>query len=708
MPKKVLILVLILLLLFVPVASIYVGYADASLTSCGATVSSSTVTAGSSSELIFSISNTGGAGMLWIRITSPSSNFTLTSIDGPSNIGETSISDDGMSVTMILSGISDGETADYTVGIDVGSEAASSASFVVETSDTTNGDNSIACTGNLAVSSVLNSQLGVTISNLSLSISDSSVLFTWSTGSNSTGTVYYGSSTSYGNSVADNTSSTSHSVRISGLSSSTTYHYKIISSDGTNNDELTDTTFTTSASGETTTVTRTVTNTVREVYKDVILPSIKINTDIKKVNESAPLLELVATDESGIARIRYSVDSGINWQPINIEDKIGKKQIAASFTPNIKDDGDYILIIEVTDAAGNKTFTKDHKFTIDRLPPSVGPLTVMAGPQIVNVNSASKMDLLVDVEYKFILTASGGPSSINLVCGPNKYEFQKNIDSGVWSTMIKFGNETGECLPKITAIDGAGNIQEKEGKNIKVHNRGLLKNGTVTIYWYDNFENKFVVWDAAPYGQINPISTNATGGYGFLLPAGKYYVEAKSSGKRTTVSNIIDLKGAAIINDDWVLKPVWKFWQISEEKVINPKILGSNEWETTATDLPKVNLGNIEKGSLSTLELRGRVNIIGIIPSWHPLLNDYLKVFDDLNSGGISSYPVLIHENPAVAKYLNSRGGYKLGIYTDTDGELLNGLEINGFPTTLIVDKFGQIIKSKVGNITAEEIKLLY
>ncbi len=707
MPKKVLFLLLLLLLLFVPVVSIYVDHVDASLTSCGATVSNSTVTAGSSSELIFSISNTGGADMLWIKITSPSSNFTLTSIDGPSNIGETSISDDGMSVTMILSGISDRETADYTVGIDIGSEAVSSASFVVETSDSTNGDNSITCNGSLAVSSILNSQLGVIISNLVSSISDSSILLTWSTGSNSTGTVYYGTSASYGNSVADSTSSTSHSVRINGLSSSTTYHYKIISSDGTNNDELSDKIFTTSASGETrtvtTTVTSTVTNIVREVYKDVNLPSIIIKSKISKVYTVFPKIEFSAVDDTGISRIRYSIDGGQNWSPVDIGEKIGAKKIESSFTSITSDDGDYPVLIEVTDSSGNRSFSKTLEIVIDRLPPTVGPVLVMAGPQIINTGIGGVLSLLADVEYRFVLTTSGGPNKITLNCGSNVYQFNKNIDSGVWSSEIKFDSSIEECVPVITASDGAGNVQEKIDDKILISKAGYIKNSTLTVYWFDDVENRFVVWDASIYGQENPITTNSLGKYSFMLPAGKYYIEAKSLGKRTTVSNIIKLESTSIINDSWELLPAWKFWQIAEQKIINPKSSGDTGWTKTNVNLPNFKLIDSSVNKFSTLDIRGGVSVILLSNSWHPNITNHLNLLNGLRLKGIKVYPVLLQEKGANAKYLKRRGGYEMNIYTDPDGIMLGSLNIHELPAYLIVDKYGNVVKQKLGDIKKEQ-----
>jgi hypothetical protein len=709
MPKRLVVLILLLVIIF------YASFkpVNASISSCVVnSYNPQNLTSGENATIVFNVTNNDESSNLlhWLKVSAPS-NFVITSLDGPSS-GGTIINDSG-SEAVIMTTLSPGESGDFSVGVTTTGGVTSSGSFGIQASDSSDGTSPVNCGGDTTVALASGGSSAISISNISLSVSDSKAIISWSSSIPTTGSVQYGATSGYGATVIDSSLGTTHSATVSGLSSSTTYHYLISSTDQSGNTaSLTDKTFVTSPSGETKTITTTVTssttNIVREVFRDVTLPSIKIKTELKKIYESFPEIVFLASDDSGIARIRYSLDSGVNWLPVNIEDQIGKKQITSILSPKISDDGEYSIIIEVTDAAGNKNVSKESKITIDRLPPSVGPLIVMAGPQIINIGNTDIMDLLVGVDYKLILTASGGPSSVKLVCSDKNYGFQKNIDSGVWTTKIKFDGNIESCTPKIVAVDGANNVQEKIGKKIIINKRGSFKNGTITVYWYDSSENKFVLWDAEPYGQVNPISTSETGGYALLLPSGKYYIEGKSAGKRTTVSNIINLESTAIVNEDWTLKSAWKFWQISEEKIINPKLLGNGEWNSTKFSLPKVNLERADSEPFSTLDIRGKTSVVGLITSWHPLLNSYLNVLDDLNRDGIDSYPVLMQEKKSSATYLKKRGHYDLDIFTDPDGKLLEGIEVNGLPTTLIVDRFGQIQNIKVGSISEEEIKVLY
>ncbi len=71
---------------------------------------------------------------------------------------------------------------------------------------------------------------------------------TWTTNSAASGLVNYGATSSYGSQVVDpNSSTTSHSVTITGLTASTPYHYQCVSANAYGSVQTTDNTFTTSS-----------------------------------------------------------------------------------------------------------------------------------------------------------------------------------------------------------------------------------------------------------------------------------------------------------------------------------------------------------------------------------------------------------------------------------------------------------------------------
>lgn len=86
------------------------------------------------------------------------------------------------------------------------------------------------------------------ISNINVTTGENNAVITWTTDKPATSVVNYGADANYGLSVSGTGNNTSHSLEITGLSSATTYHFQVSSTDG---DDLTtasaDQTFTTDA-----------------------------------------------------------------------------------------------------------------------------------------------------------------------------------------------------------------------------------------------------------------------------------------------------------------------------------------------------------------------------------------------------------------------------------------------------------------------------
>lgn len=95
-------------------------------------------------------------------------------------------------------------------------------------------------------------------------ISTTSATISWSTDASSTGQVFYGTSSSYGSMSALNaSSSTSHSVAISGLSEATLYHFKVVSTNAGGTATSSDMTFVTQSTASSTPLLVTRVDTVR-------------------------------------------------------------------------------------------------------------------------------------------------------------------------------------------------------------------------------------------------------------------------------------------------------------------------------------------------------------------------------------------------------------------------------------------------------------
>lgn len=93
-----------------------------------------------------------------------------------------------------------------------------------------------------------------TVSNVQVSgIGTSSATISWNTNNAGTGTVWYGTSSSYGSSMqSSTTASTSQSVTLTNLTPGTLYHFAVTGTDGTSTATTTDMTFTTASTGSST------------------------------------------------------------------------------------------------------------------------------------------------------------------------------------------------------------------------------------------------------------------------------------------------------------------------------------------------------------------------------------------------------------------------------------------------------------------------
>ena len=353
--------------------------AYSSVSSCTATLSSSSsVDANSTSDYSFNITNGDEANSLvWIKITRPSSNFTIETGGVSESYTDTSTS------------IGPGGFTTTTFSATTGSINASSANWTVMVSDDPEGLDPTQCSGELG-STIVNGTDAITISDVTLlEVTTTSVTISWNTSVAATTVVDYGTTSDYGSTKSDSALTTSHSITIDSLDVNTGYHYRITSTDGDSNTiQTSDSTFTTASRNTTTTTTVTSVVTVtKEVQSpngtlDATTPNIFLSTSLDKPFSVTPIIKGRATDNKGIQKVEYSLDNGKNWAPVDTLTKNGTSS-NFSFTLTGIDDDNYPLKVRAIDTSGNSTVTKTNILVIDKLKPSVGAVIASIGPQIV-------------------------------------------------------------------------------------------------------------------------------------------------------------------------------------------------------------------------------------------------------------------------------------------------------------------------------------
>lgn len=691
----------------------------AALSACSVTVNPVTLSGGTSSSLVFSITNNDQEGntLHWVKVVAPTSDFTITSADGPS-LGVVAINESGSEVTINTS-LSISEMGEFPLGITTGNNGVSAASFTVYASSTSEGDEPVTCTGDSAVTVTANTQAILSISNVKVSASESTATITWSSGGNATGVVDYGTDTSYGSQVADTTSQTSHSVTLSGLSSSTTYHFRITNSDQSQNSvQSSDNTFTTGSPGATVTVTTvnttTTIKTVIQEIKDTTPPLISLATDLAAIFKVAPRITGTATDEGGIASVSYSTDGGRNWQNIDITENIGKRKVTFQFVPPLPDDGNYKIVVKTQDPTGNKAQTKEQTIVIDRLAPQVGAILFSLGPIIVKPDANGDIHTVVGLNTRITLSSIGGATTVDLLAGSQKYPLTKNMETGLWSSDVSF-TEQGEYKLQATLIDGANNKTVKDLHNIIIEHAGTVTGATkqastFTVYTFDTDSQQFVVWNSEPFNQRNPQQTGDNGTYSLFLPSGKYYIEVTSLGYKKVRSQIFDITIPTAITKDIVLQKVSYTLLEKLLSIIGLSPVDEVKIDGTAihylqkeSDLMNTEIPNYEFVS----QFRGKPTVISFVSTWLPGAVEQIQELSDVQADIPEVRFVVVGSLESKTKFdiFMRRGVYGLSYFSDADGEITSPLGLETMPTHLFLDRKGIIKNTFVGVISKNQIK---
>lgn len=141
-------------------------------------------------------------------------------------------------------GLTNGTTYYYKVSAlnDANQESAATEAVSATPAETPSGGGGVLPTGDTTAPS---------ISNIKVTVTDNYAKISWQTNEASISWIVYGTTTAYGLETKTTTSTTSHSLTLTGLSPQTTYHYQIKSKDSTGNiGSYTDQTFTTLVLGE--------------------------------------------------------------------------------------------------------------------------------------------------------------------------------------------------------------------------------------------------------------------------------------------------------------------------------------------------------------------------------------------------------------------------------------------------------------------------
>jgi hypothetical protein len=228
------------------------------------------------------------------------------------------------------------------------------------------------------------------------SVTSTSVSISWKTDEGATSQVEYGTTMSYGSTSALNsTLVTSHSRSLSGLTSSTTYHYRVISSDAAGNLATSaDNTFTTLPAPDTT-------------------PPVISGLTASNISSSASVITW-STNEGATSQVEYGTTmsygstSALNSTPVTSH----SRSLSGLTSSNT-----YHYRVRSIDAAGNQAVSGDNTFTTSPLPDTTPPVISSINEGSVTSTSATitwntDEGATSQVEYG-TTTAYGSTSALN-------------------------------------------------------------------------------------------------------------------------------------------------------------------------------------------------------------------------------------------------------------------------------------------------------
>ncbi|MDB5175567.1 MAG: hypothetical protein JWM81_425 [Candidatus Saccharibacteria bacterium] len=728
-------------------------HAALAATGCNAVVSPDNVPPGTEVVLQFDIQNTGSQAINWIQINQPDVNYSVNGISQDNWVDATSET----GTTLTGSSLAPGNTYSLQLAMQTGPSEEPAADWGISTSSTGDGSGSVSCGGQITTT-IANPQAPPSPngeSNVGLThLSATTATISWTSVAPSTSYVYYGTDASYGRTVTVAGTDSGHSVVLSGLTPNTVYHYKVAGSDENGNNYFSDdNTFVTpeaplaptiitiqnnvstgTSNSSSTTVEPKTAHSVFFQAKptETVPPVIGATTTLSKVYKDAPTIAGTATDNTGVALVEYSTDAGQDWLLADKTTGLGTKAVSFSFTPKNLDDGNYQLLVRVSDTSRNQAVKVLGEIVIDRLPPTVGGSTVSIGSQIIRPDLDGTMHALAGVDERIVLSAVGGPLNITIeasakqAVGTTVHSFvlARSPSTGLWTGALSF-TDGGIYQLSVKAFDGAGNQTKRAIGTIYVNNKGKTIDTSsgksvaakISVYARDPATLNWQAWAADAYGQSNPLTSTTNSGYSLYLPAGTYYLKAEKPGYQKAVTQSFTLRTPGPVSSDIPMKPAHEI-SIAGAHIAMPHF-GTTEISLAqkasgthrASDpvplrLPNFSLKLTNGGMVSLVDTFGHPTVISLVSTWSPASQDQMPILADTarHYPELKVIPVSSGESLAHLVAVSSIAGYSVPVATDTTNEFLNKLGASYLPTHYFVNKSGLITKRVVGVLSEAEI----
>lgn len=699
---------------------------------CIVNITPNTMGPGSNISFQIQLDNAGSTDIQWVDFVVPSSKFKYAG-NSISN-GWTTLDHDG-GTTAVGGSIGSGSSDIFLVSAVSGVQLANYENWSIRVSGDPAGTNPKACGGLLgtSINGHMPQDAAVAVSEVAVSdITSSSATITWLSDIQTSSIAYFGTSSEYGSvSAYDPAQVSEHSVVVTGLNPATTYHFQVAGDDGGGSIAYSlDNTFKTSQapvtnnSGGASSAGGAVVN---GNNGDKVAPQISGLTQLKSVYTTPPTIAGSASDDKGVSAVEYSTDGGKNWVPVDSLQSASAQKVTFSFTPLTQADGNYSIIVRVTDIGGNTVQSAAQTMVIDRLPPVVGGTLTSLGPQIMQPDSEGIVHALMGADQQITVNAVGGPTSIIVEAvspsykGTQSFSLTKSVDTGLWAGTLAF-QRSGTYALTVKAIDGAGNKTERRLNTMIVdHPASIVDAQTgkpivaaVYVYYRDPDTKGWTLWDGTAYGQSNPVKTKS-GTYGAYLPAGTYYLKAEAAGYRSLMTKSLTLDRPSIVTSEIRLQRATGIklgsWQVrmpelgfKQVPIAAPKAESVTESSTKLKALPEFKLSQSSGGTVATTSLFGKPTVVSFIGTWAPPARDQMAILATMPHQDINVMAVSSGESKSRLSAYTKIAGYELPVAIDSSNQLIAIFGASNLPTHYFVDRHGDVKKVVVGVLSKEEL----
>lgn len=466
----------------------------------------------------------------------------------------------------------------------------------------------------------------------------------------------------------------------------------------------------------------TIATTPPVVTLDPFIPNpTKIKTPTLSGSASAKLVDL--------SKVEVSIDNGKSWQITHLSGN------TFSITMAPLEDGNYPIHVRAIDRLGNIGQGITQTLIIDTIPPIIGGGMQSLGPQILTPNKYGRVSIVAGIETTIAMSMKGGVTAAEIKTDTKSFTLSKKEGTNIWFGSIMFASG-GEKPLTVSAIDGAGNKTKRQYNTLHVLHSGIvvdaktrreIERASVTLYVYEPVSQQWIVWEAESYGQKNPQQTDKKGGYSFMVPPGKYYLEVQTTGFKSMQSEIITASDTSILN--YVLpltsKPKIEFTLPVFGKIIltTPSFFPPETFLMPKTDsksniptlpdtilggpAPNFSLPNLENKNIHLDQFKGQKMIVSFIAPWSSLSQEQAPFLSEASSGLPENQAILVillQESSATTQTMMKRGNYGFPVVSDKDGSTATNYNVTILPHHVFIDVNGQIQKTYTGVLTKEEL----